>query len=222
MSASPNRKFAILLSGCGHKDGAEITEAVSVILALSEASCSYEFFAPDVEFKVRDPLTGSPTDESRNVLLEAARITRGDIHPLDLLKADQFDGLILPGGSGAASVLSSFAISGANGKALPLVEKILVNFHEAGRPILAICIAPALVALVLGKKGVTVTVGEVGEAAEEIKKTGAHVEPCPVNDFITDREHKIITTPAYMYGEAAPFEVYTGIHNAVRELVEMA
>jgi len=222
MGQNNAKKFAVVLCGCGHKDGSEITEVVSVILSLSESVCTYEFFAPDIEFQVHDPMTASPTDEIRHVLPESARITRGEIQSLESLKAENFDGLIFPGGSGVASVLCDFQIKGANARVLPLVEKIILSFYDAQKPILGICIAPALLALVMGKKGITITLGDPGQTAAEVKKTGAHVEACPVTDFITDREHKIITTPAYMYGEAQPFEVYRGIRGAVRELVEMA
>jgi enhancing lycopene biosynthesis protein 2 len=104
----------------------------------------------------------------------------------------------------------------------PEAERVLKEFYEAGKPIAALCIAPALVARVLGPKGVTLTIGNDKETAAEIAKTGAHHEDCAVDDFVTDREHRIVTTPAYMYGEAKPFEVFSGIRKAIRELAEMA
>lgn len=204
MTDSRAKKIAIILAGCGHKVGTEITEAVSVILALSEVSASFDFFAPE------------------NVMTEAARISRGKIKNITGLKADDFDGFAIPGGSGLASVLCNFADAGAKGKVIPDVERVLVEFYSAQKPILALCIAPAVVALVLGSRGITLTLGASNDAAIEIKKTGAHVENCAVTDFISDREHKVISTPAYMHGDAKPFEVYTGIRKAVRELVEMA
>jgi enhancing lycopene biosynthesis protein 2 len=199
-----SKKVAIVLSGCGRENGSEITEAVSVILSLSELGCRYEFFAPSEKLK------------------ESAKISRAEVRPLEDLKAAEFDGLVFPGGMGAAAVLSNYSTAGIKGQAIPSVEKVITEFHKSQLPILAICIAPTLLALTLGKKGVTLTLGGPSEAATEIAKTGVHVENCAVTDFVTDREHKVITTPAYMYGSAKPFEVYTGIRKAVRELFEMA
>ena len=199
-----SKKFAIVLSGCGREDGSEITEAVSVILALSELGSRYEFFGPSTKLK------------------ECAKISRKEVRSIEDLKAADFDGVIFPGGMGAASVLSNYSTAGAKGKAIPSVENVVQAFHQEQKPMAAICIAPNLLALTLGKKGVTITAGAKGEAADEMSKTGAQVETCSVTDFITDREHKVITTPAYMYGSATPFEVYTGIRKAIRELFEMA
>lgn len=199
-----SKRIAIVLSGCGRENGSEITESVSVILALSELDCRYEFFGPADKLK------------------ECGKISRTEVRSLEALQIPEFDGLIFPGGMGAAAVLSNYATAGVSGRVIPSVEKVILEFHKAQLPILAICIAPTLIALTLGKKGVTLTLGGQSEAATAIAKTGAHVESCAVTDFVTDREHKVITTPAYMYGSAKPFEVYTGIRKAVRELYEMA
>jgi enhancing lycopene biosynthesis protein 2 len=210
------KKIAVVLSGCGHKDGAEITESVSTLIALSEAGARYKVFAPDQDFKA------DPTGETRNVMTEAARISRGEIEPLNNLKAQDFDGVAFPGGFGAALNLCDWAHKGSKCAVNPEAERVLKEFYEAGKPIAALCIAPALVARVLGPKGVTLTIGNDKETAAEIAKTGAHHEDCAVDDFVTDREHRIVTTPAYMYGEAKPFEVFSGIRKAIRELAEMA
>ena len=42
-----SKKAALILSGCGHLDGAEITEAVSLNICLLEAGFEVNFFAPD-------------------------------------------------------------------------------------------------------------------------------------------------------------------------------
>jgi len=216
------KKIAVVLSGCGHKDGAEITEAISSLIALSEAGADYECFAPDKDFTVTDPLTAKATSETRNILKEAARIARGKIHALKELKAKNFDGLVLPGGYGAALHLCTWGKEGAKCSVLPEMENVLTDFYSAEKPIAAICIAPALVARVLGKKGITVTLGQDKTSAAEIMKTGATHENCAVDDFVSDREHRIITTTAYMYDKAQPIEVFKGIRKAVQELVEMA
>lgn len=216
------KKIAVVLSGCGHKDGAEITESVSSLIAISETGSTYEVFAPDQVFAVNNPITAKPTGESRNLLTEAARIARGHIHPLNELKAKDFDALVLPGGFGVALNLCSWAQDGAKCKVNPEVERVLKDFFKSQKPIGAICIAPALVARVLGPEGVTLTIGKDPDTAAEIGKTGAHHEDCAVDDFVTDRENRIVSTPAYMYGEARPHEVFTGVRKAIRELVEMA
>jgi enhancing lycopene biosynthesis protein 2 len=215
------KKIAIILSGCGNKDGAEITEAVSLIVNLSAAGAEMKFFAPNQEFTPKDFLSNKPLSEKRNVMVEAARISRSEMQDLKDLNADHFDGLALPGGFGAALQLSNWAEAGSKCKVHPLVEKAILDFYKQSKPIAAICIAPTLVAKVLGSYNVSVTVGNDKETAAEVEKTGAQHIDCPVTDYITDREHKVITTPAYMH-EAKPHEVFQGISGLVKEFIEMA
>lgn len=216
------KKIAVILSGCGHQDGAEITEAVATLVGLSENGASVTCFAPNVDLKTQNHIERKLDGSTRNVLIEAARIVRGNIHDLKTLSSSDFDGLVIPGGYGAALNLCSWAHEGAKCKVLPEVEKAILSFYSESKPIGAICIAPALIARVLGSKGVTVTIGEDRETAGEIQKTGAHHEICPVEDYVTDREHKVITTPAYMYADARPDQVFRGIQSLTKELVEMA
>lgn len=216
------KKIAVVLSGCGNKDGAEITEAVSLMIALSEQGAEVEFFAPNEEFVAKNFLTGEPMPEKRNIMAEAARISRSKIKDLKSLDAEAFDGLALPGGFGAALNLSTWATKGAACSVNADLEKALRAFYKSSKPIGAICIAPTLVARVLGRENVTVTIGNDPETAAEIKKTGAIHETCPVDDYITDRLHKIITTPAYMYDGATPAQIFKGVSGLAKELVEMA
>lgn len=215
------KKIAVVLSGCGFKDGSEITEAVSTLIALSESGAQYRIFAPDNEFPSKNHLTGKE-DARRSALVEAARIARGKIQNINELKSKDFDGLAFPGGYGAASNLCSFSTKGAKAEIHPEIKRIISEFYKESKPILGICIAPALLALALGKEGITVTIGEDKGTASEIEKTGAQHENCLVTDYVTDRSHKVITTPAYMYDDAKPHDVFTGVRAAVRELVEMA
>jgi len=216
------KKIAVILSGCGNKDGAEITEAVSLMISLSQNGASYKCFAPNVEFNAVNFITGEPLGEKRNVLTEAARIARGDIQDIKKLEVAQFDALAFVGGSGAAKNLSTWAEKGAQGKVLPEIEKTILDFHKASKPIGAICISPVLLAKVLGPEKVTVTLGNDKETIAEVLKTGALHEICPVDDFVTDRQTKVVTTPAYMYGNAKAHEVFKGIAGLAKELVEMA
>jgi enhancing lycopene biosynthesis protein 2 len=219
---SMSKKIAIVLSGCGNKDGAEITEAVSLMIALSAAGAEMKFFAPNQEFTPKNFLSNEPIKEKRNIMVEASRISRSEIQDVKDLKADAFDGLAFPGGYGAALHLCNWAEAGARCQVLPAIEKAIRDFYKQSKPIAAICIAPTLVAKVLGSEGVSLTIGNDEETAAEIAKTGAHHETCPVTDYITDREHKVISTPAYMYGDAKPHEIFQGISGLVKEFIEMA
>ncbi len=216
------RNIAVVLSGCGHKDGAEITEAVSALVAISETGANYQVFAPNMQFNVVGPISGEETIESRSVLREAARISRGEIQPLEALKTEDFDALAIPGGAGVILNLCTWAKEGAKCSVLPEVKRVITEFYAAQKPIAAICIAPTLIARVLGSKGVTLTIGHDIEVAAEVQKTGAIHETCKVEDFISDREHRIVTTPAYMYADAKPHQVFTGVRAAIREMVEMS
>lgn len=216
------KKIAIILSGCGNKDGAEITEAISLMISLSQNGAEYMCFAPNIEFNALNFISGRALGETRNVLTEAARIARGNIQDLKNLNVKNYDGIAFVGGYGAAKNLSDWATKGAKCAVLPEVEKTIKAFHQESKPIAAICIAPVLLAKTLGPEHVTVTIGNDKETIAEILKTGAQHESCPVDDYVTDRQTKVITTPAYMYDNAKPHEVFKGISGLAKELVEMA
>lgn len=216
------KKIAVVLSGSGYLDGSEITEAVSLLIALNQAGAEVSCFAPEVELSVVNHLDGKATGEKRSVLVEAARIARGHVQPLSKLHAKDFDAVAFPGGFGAAKNLCNWAEKGAKCDVNPEAERVIMDFFNASKPIGAICIAPALIARVLGNKKVTVTIGEDAGTIAEILKTGAQHEECPVDDYITDRETKVVSTPAYMYGDAKPNQVFAGIFGLAHELVEWA
>lgn len=216
------KNIAIVLSGCGNKDGTEITEAVSLIIGLSQKGAKMSFFAPNAEVEAKNFLTNQALPEKRNMMLEAARITRSQIKDIKDLQAKDFDALAFPGGYGAALHLCNWAAKGSQCEVHPEITRIIKDFHKASLPIAAICIAPVLVAKVLGSQGVTVTLGNDPETMQEVRKTGAHVEECPVEDYISDRNNKVITTPAYMYDKATPAQVFAGIQGLAHELLEMA
>lgn len=215
------KKIAVVLSGCGHQDGTEITEAVSTIIALTELGVEPSYFAPDLDVPAAHHRPNS-SSETRNLLNESARITRSSVRDVKELKETDFDALIFPGGFGAALHLSNWANDGAKTKVNREVMKAIIAFHKNSKPIGAMCIAPVLIARVLGSEGVNVTIGNDEGVAAEIEKTGSHHVKCDVTDYVSDRDHKILTTPAYMYGDAKAFDVFTGIRKMIRELVEMA
>lgn len=219
------KKIAVVLSGCGFQDGAEITESISTLMSLSEFGAEYKIFAPDINFQAKDHLKDHLSAQEqgmRNTLSESARIARGSISDVSSLNSNEFNGVVFPGGYGVALHLCDWGLKGAACSVNPEVERVIKEFSDSDKPIVAICISPVLVAKVLGRKNITVTIGNDPETAAEIEKTGSRHEKCAVNDYVSDREHKIITTPAYMYDHAKPHEVFSGIHGAIKELVEMA
>jgi enhancing lycopene biosynthesis protein 2 len=216
------KKVAVILSGCGFLDGAEITEAISTLIAIGQHGATYKVFAPNKDVPETNHLTQKPTGQKRNVLQEAARIARGDIQPLENLNARDFDALAFPGGFGAALHLCNFAEKGSEGQIDPQVARVVQEFHHNHKPIAAICIAPAIMALALGKKGVNVTIGEDAGTASELEKTGAKHQNCAVEKYVVDHSNKVVTTPAYMYGTAKPHQIFEGVSGAIRELINMA
>ncbi|OJX68121.1 isoprenoid biosynthesis glyoxalase ElbB [Magnetospirillum sp. 64-120] len=212
-------KFAVVLSGCGVYDGAEIHEAVLTLLAVDRAGATYQCFAPDVaQMHVVNHLTGQPMDESRNVLVEAARIARGAIKPLSELRAADFDAVLFPGGFGAAKNLCTFAVAGPDCSVNPDAEAAIKAFHAAGKPIGALCISPALVAKVLGK--VTVTIGSDQGTAQAVEKTGATHVVASHGQTVVDAANKVVTTPCYML-DATIGQIDDGARAVVADILKM-
>lgn len=213
-------RVGVVLSGCGFLDGAEIQESVLTLLALDRAGAEVSCFAPDADqVKVVNHLTGKEMHERRNVLVESARIARGKIADVAAANAADLDALILPGGFGAALNLCDFAVKGPHCTVHPAVARLVQAVHAAGKPIGAICIAPALIAKVLGDQ-VRVTIGSDATTARAIQAMGAVHESCPVEQFVVDRGHKVVTTPAYMLGPGVK-DVAAGIERCVAEVLAM-
>lgn len=213
---------AVILSGCGHQDGAEIREAVLALTALSRSGAKVSIFAPDIAFPVIDHRNGAPTGETRNVLVEAARIARGEIAPLSDLNPADFEALVIPGGFGVAKNLSDFAVKGAEAPVNPDFVRALKGFAEAKKPIGAICIAPAVVALVLGKDyHPTVTIGEDAGTAAAIEQAGAHHQPCATENIVVDEANRIVSCSAYMRNDEL-HKIAAGIDKLVLEVVNLA
>jgi len=214
------KKFAIIITGCGFLDGAEVTETVSTLICLDQKNCNYDIFAPNIDVPTVNH--NNQTDQAhRNILDESARITRGQTKDLSTLNPSDYDGLVMPGGFGAAKHLSDWASKGSTCTVNHGLENTIQTFHKDSKPILAICIAPTLVAKALGTENVSITIGNDPATATEIEKTGAIHENCDVDNFVTDRLNKVITTPAYMY-DSSPGKVFTGISKAINEFYEMA
>jgi enhancing lycopene biosynthesis protein 2 len=215
-------RVGVVLSGCGFRDGSEIHESVLTLLALDRNGATVTCFAPDLaQPSVVDHRTGKPAKEKRNVLAEAARIARGKVADLATAKAADLDALVLPGGYGAVLNLSDFATAGAKAKVHPEVARILKEMHAAKKPIGAWCIAPAVLALVLGKDAPTLTIGEDAGTKRALEGLGAKHMDCTVRQICVDEEQRIVTTPAYMF-DAGIADVATGIERGVAALVKMA
>ena len=217
MTKSP--KIAVVLSGCGVYDGSEIHEAVLTLLALDRQGATVHCFAPNIsQHHVIDHLTGQEAGESRNVLVESARIARGRIMDLKAFEADAFDGIIFPGGFGAAKNLSSFAFEGAECSVNPDVAAAIQAMREHGKPIGALCISPAIMAKVLG--AVDLTIGSDPDTAAALARMGAHHIPAGHGEVVIDRKAKLATTPCYML-DATITQIADGADHVVRAVLEM-
>lgn len=219
-------KFAVVLSGCGVFDGSEIHEAVCTLLAIDEAGCSYQCFAPNTwQAKTIDHFTGQSTaiagdEDNRNVLAESARIARGNILDLSEFQARDFDAIVFPGGFGAAMNLSDFAAKGSKCDVNEEVKRVLEEGHRQGIVIGAMCIAPVVIARVLGKNKVKVTIGHEEAVAAGIRQMGGVHEDCGATDVCVDEENKIVTTPCYMLAKSIR-EIARGTRNLVDAMVEL-
>jgi len=213
------KKFAIVLSGCGVYDGAEIQESVTAMLAVCRKGCSYQVFAPDIpQYHVVNHLTGGEMPEQRNVMVEAARIARGDVKDLSSFDPSQYDALLFAGGFGAAKNLSDFAIRGEEYTVIEQVAAAIQSMHRAGKPIGAMCVSPVLIAAAI--KGVELTLGEPCGASEAAEKHGATHHATTHGEVTVDRKNKIATTPCYML-DATIAQVADGAERIVEELLKL-
>ena len=214
------KKVAVILSGCGVYDGAEIHESVIILLRLDQRGAQVQCFAPNIaQMHVINHLTGEEMPETRNVLVESARIARGEVKDLRDANADEFDALIVPGGFGAAKNLSNFAVEGDKCTVHPDVLALAEAFAEAGKPVGLICISPALAAKIYGP-GVVCTIGnDAGTSAAVVKMGGTH-EECDVHDIVEDTQRKLVSTPAYMLAQTIS-EAAGGIYKLVDRVLEL-
>jgi enhancing lycopene biosynthesis protein 2 len=214
------KKAGVLLAGCGVFDGSEIHESVLTLLALEKAGVQAVCMAPNKDqHHVINHLTGKESGETRNVLVESARIARGNIEDLAAMTANDMDALIIPGGFGAAKNLSTFAFEGAGGSVDPDVRRLVRDIFAARKPIGFICISPAIGAQILGETGVELTIGNDAATAEAIQSLGACHVNCEVTEIHMDPARKVVSTPAYMLGQNV-LEVSRGIEKLVQCVVE--
>ena len=211
-------KFAVILSGSGVYDGAEIHEAVLAMLAINQQGGTYEVFAPNIDqHHVVNHLTGEEMPETRNVLVESARIARGNIKDLKDFVAEDFDALLLPGGFGVAKNLCNFAIKGSECDVNPEVEKAIKAMHGSGKPIGALCISPVIISKVLD--GAEVTIGQDQQTIEGIKQMGGTHIVATHEEVVEDVKNNIFTTPCYML-DASIEQIYIGATKVVSLMLE--
>jgi len=215
-------KVGVILSGCGVQDGSEIHEAVFTLLALDEAGAEAVIMAPDKpQADVVDHVTGKPAGGARNVLAESARIARGRIVDVKKVKAADLDAVVLPGGFGAAKNLSTFAQDGADCTVDETVAKLLRDVHAAGKPIGALCIAPAVLAKVFGRELCPeVTIGRDRGTAAALESMGARHFDAGATDVVIDEANRIVTTPCYMLATRVR-DVATGARKAVQAVLAL-
>ncbi len=218
-SGNMSKKIAVILSGCGVYDGAEIHEATLTMLAISQQGGEYSIFAPNVnQAHVVNHLTGEEMNESRNVLVESARIARGNINALSDFDANDFDALVFPGGFGAAKNLSTFAFNGVNLVVNGEVEKAIKDMLAANKPIGALCISPVILAKLI--PGIELTIGQDEGTAQAVNELGGKHVQTTHGQVIIDTEHKVVTTPCYML-DANISQIADGANNVVKSVLGM-
>lgn len=220
------KKVAIILSGCGNRDGSELQESLSLMLAIDRRGWQYQCFAPEGYFEVvphvevvDDEEEGTVLDiEHRDIFVESARVARGNLLPLEQYSPSDYDVLALPGGMGAARNLSTFAFDGPRMEVVDGVADAILETYRAHKPVVAMCIAPMVVAKVLGRYEVELTLGPADNQASQVAKGfGCKVKACGPTDVCVDSEHKVLTTPAYMAATHIS-EIFAGAENMVGEL----
>lgn len=213
-------KVGVILSGCGVNDGAEIHESVITMLELDKAGAEMVLMAPNInQMHVVNHLTGEESDGFRNVLEESARIARGNIKDMAEITAVDVDALIFPGGFGVAKNLSDYAMAGADCTVNPDVQRLAEDVHQSGKPIGAICIAPAMLAKILGNN-IELTIGFDEQTANDVDTMGAKHMFCPVEEIIVDKKKKVVSTPAYMEAKSIK-EAAEGISKLVTEVLDL-
>jgi enhancing lycopene biosynthesis protein 2 len=214
------KKIAVVLAGNGVFDGAEIHEATLTLLAISQKGAEYQCFAPDVnQAHVVNHITGEQMNETRNVLVEAARIARGNIKALSEYDASAFDAIVFPGGFGAAKNLCTFAFDGTDCKVNADVEKAIRSTVVAEKPVGALCISPVLIAKVLGD--VQVTIGDDQATADAIETFGATHVKTTHGEIVVDEKYKVVSTPCYML-DASIEQIAEGANNVIAKILELA
>ncbi len=212
------KKFAVILCGCGSLDGSEIHESVMTLLAIDKSGSSYTVFAPDDnQYQVVNHITKQTMQETRNMMVEASRISRGEIYPISEYDPQNFDALVFPGGNGAAKNLFTYGLDGVQMSVRKDVERVILDTFHAKKPIGALCIAPVLIAKVL--PGVLLTVGKIPGVIEDVKTMGAQHQITNQTEVTVDHDNLIFTSPCYML-QASIKEIAESADNLIQEILK--
>lgn len=212
------KKFAVVLCGCGSLDGSEIHESVMTLLAIDKSGSSYTVFAPnDDQFQVINHITKQPVNQTRNMMEEASRISRGEIQELSAYNPADFDALVFPGGNGAAKNLFTYGLDGLNMTVRADVEKVILDTFHAKKPIGALCIAPVLIAKVI--PGVALTVGKIPQVIQHVETFGAKHQITNETEVISDIENLVFTSPCYML-QASIKEIAESADHLIQEILK--
>jgi len=221
-------KIGVLLSGCGVYDGSEIQESVLTLLAISEAGHEYVCISiDDNQHHVINHSTGEEMTESRNMLVESARIARGAITEISKISPADIDALVIPGGFGNAKTLTSWAFDGPNGTIRADIKLLIVNLINVGKPIVALCVSPVVLAKAMEGSNIelNLTIGSTKSASpysilgfmEGIQTSGASTAEREINEILVDFENKVISAPCYMM-DANIVEIRQNIKQAIDAL----
>ncbi len=223
-------KVGILLSGCGVYDGSEIQETISAMIALEELNIQYVGISVNKnQHHVINHLDGSEMNETRNMMIESARIMRGNVVDIKTITPSDIDGLVIPGGFGNAKNLTTWAFNGADGEILPEVKLLLINLVNIGKPIAALCVSPILISLAFKDSTIspTLTLGSTNEKSPYdihsfhigIEKNGGKSLEKGINDLCIDENNRIICAPCYMQ-DASLLEIRNNAKMAIEKLAE--
>jgi enhancing lycopene biosynthesis protein 2 len=224
-------KIGVLLSGCGVNDGAEIHEAVMAMLAIDEAGHDYQCISVNKkQHHVINHITGEEMDESRNMMVEAARIARGDIKDIRDITPQDISALLIPGGFGSAKNFSKWAFKGPDGELIPEVKQLIVDMVNAKKPVCALCVSPVLVAKAFEGTEIhpKLTLGtdeepspyDINEMHAGIESIGSVAEMKTLREVMVDHDHLIVTAPCYMM-EASISDIRNNARLAVNATIEL-
>jgi enhancing lycopene biosynthesis protein 2 len=226
------QKIGLLLSGCGVYDGAEIHESVLSLLAIAEQGAEAVCIGVDhPQHHVVNHANGKETSEVRNMLVEAARIARGQIRDLSTVSVKDIDALVIPGGFGSAKNLTTWAVEGVNGSVLPQVKKFIQELNQAGKPIAALCVSPVVIAKALqgSNAKVEMTLGsdeedspyDIGQFSSGLNAVGMTAVMKKKDEIHVDTANKIVSAPCYMM-ETDLVTLKKNISDAIEALIQMA
>ena len=217
------KQVAVILAGCGAKDGSEIQEATLALYALSLNNIEYQAYALDApQQETVNHITSETENQTRSQIEEAARIVRGAIKPLSELDVKSYDALLIPGGTGTAKNLFTFFFDALNFSVNELYKTKVREFHSLGKPIAAMCIAPLSLLSILEEFHPTITLGAESELSKAAaQKFNSTVEPCNRESVTIDQTNKLVTTPSYMYGDSTIANIGKGAQAMAKVLVEL-